>query len=246
MSIIEKRPVYQFGFFVPHGVTPNPKVIANLSAKFREFEFLPTTVQILNFGPGAPSQGLQLQLFTQDNRWKLDFEQNRFLITQNATDSADLDPPQVFVTNVIEIINHLYSLFNYNASRMSFVTRGLSKEMKEKELSIVHSRLFRLPAFFDDASFAEWSTRQVIRINQPIGDTPELLNIVTDISNVQDLFSAGKDSKPIDKIQIVMDINTFQGNRAQRFTPDHVGPFLNRAMMLADNIEKDIEDLIYE
>jgi hypothetical protein len=246
MPLIENRPFYQAGFFAPHGVTPTPETIAKLISAFSEFEFLPTTIQALQLG-GAPASvpTLQLQLFSQDRRWTIDFEPHRFLIQQHMIQQTPLDPPQTFTERVFRFIHLLHELYPYSATRLSFVTRGLCREMSSAELDFVHGSLFTLPSVMSDTKPVEWSTRQVIRVDRSIADRPETLNVVTDIGRVQGVLSGGQESVPFDRIQIALDINTHQGNQAQRFTPDQVVPFLNAAFALQTEVEQGVEELVY-
>jgi hypothetical protein len=246
MSFVERRPFFQVGFFCSHGVEPRPETIAKLVTEFAEFNFLPTTVQAFQLGPQpAPTQALHLQLITQDRQWTIDFEPHRFLIQQNAVGGEVPGPPNAFGTRTVQILRHLYSLYPHAATRLSFVTKGLCRQMSEDELSYVHGSLFTLPEFFQGSNPIEWSTRQVIRRTESVNDKSELLNVVTDLSRVQGVFADRQNQTMFDRIQIGLDINTFQGNQSQRFTPDDIGPFLDVAVRTIRDVETGVEGLVY-
>ena len=241
MLFVENRQFYQIGFFRPHGVTPSTDDIARLTSEFAEFDFLPAAVPVFQSGSQADAvQDIQLQLFTQDRQWTVDFEPDRFLIQRNTAADEEAEYPNAFASGTIHILSHLHNLYPCLATRLSFVTRGLCRKMSNYELDNAYGRLFRLPAFSEDSNPLEWSVQQVIRREESINDKSELLNIVAGSRRVQ------TDVSDSDRIQIIMDINTFQGNQNQRFTPDDIDSFIKIAMHNTYEFERSVESLIYD
>ena len=246
MSLVEHRLFCQFGFFCSHGAVPRPETIAKIIVELGEFAFLPSTVQTIQLGPEPePTQALHLQLFTQNKQWTVDFEPHRFLIQRNAPISEEPGYANSFASRIIDILRHLHNLFPGSATRLSFVTKGLCREMSKNELNHAHKNLFSLPGLFHESDPVEWSMRQVIRREESVNGKSEQLNVVADLSRIQGEIVNEPNSPGIDRIQIGMDINTLHEKQEQRFTPDDVGSFIEVAMRNTHAFEKSVEGLIH-
>ena len=180
-KLIDQPLFYQFGFFVQHNVKPEPKVIEELVKFFSSQELIPSTIDAYQIdNQGNFYNSLQLQLISIEKEWSVNFERNRFLIEKKAIDSQGAGEIDEFFSYSKEITSKLYEMFQYSAHRLSFVTKGLCKNMDEETLNASHDKIFTLPSLFTEKSnkTKEWSTRQVARLSENIKEKKELLNVI--------------------------------------------------------------------
>ena len=67
-----------------------------------------------------------------------------------------------------------------------------------------------------------------------------------DINRIQGFLTEENKKKNFDRIQVNFDINTFQGNQAQRFDILDVRSFLIASQHIQVKIEKELEGIFYE
>jgi hypothetical protein len=245
--MIEFRPYYQFGYFLPHGILPEPETSVQLTGDFAPLGMIPSTVQGTMFAIGSnPGINMvpQLQFITPFKNLTIDFEPNRYLIQMIDVPNYPLPTFEVFYHKVQEIIAILERRITVKASRMSFVTTGLYRRMPELEIAQAHSNLFVLPEQINGRSFVEWNNRQVYREKRRINTRDELENIIMTINRVQIDKHPDERLSEYKGIEITFDINTYQDNNEQRFTSNDIIPFLMDAASIKEELETSIGKII--
>lgn len=244
--MIEYRPFYQFGYYLPHGISATPEIISKLMMEFKDLKLLPSTIPSFQIGPDQKvTNGLQLQLLTENRDLTVDFEPNRYLIKKLKTTEVPIPSIEDFARICKRIILVLGNLVPLNATRLSFVTTGLCKSMTPEELDKINSSLFNLPTKFKKIKPIEWNSRQIIRETRKIDGSEELMNIIIEIARVQGVLNINNGLAPFDRIEIGFDINTFQENNSQRFTPNSIAPFLTDSNAIQNELESSLKELLY-
>jgi hypothetical protein len=245
--VIEFRPYYQFGYFLPHGIFAKPETVAQLTGDFTPLGMIPSTVQGSMFAIGSePGINMvpQLQFMTPFKNLTIDFALDRYVIQMIDVPNYPLPAYEVFYNTAQEIIAILEKIKKMKAARMSFLTTGLYRKMQDSEITQAHSNLFVLPEQLNGHPFVEWNGRQVYREKRKINTRDELINIIMNINKLQIAQHPNKRLSEYNGIEISLDINTYQGNNEQRFTADDVIPFLKDAANIREDLEVSVEKII--
>lgn len=244
--MVEIRPFLQFVYFVPHAITAQPKIIMQLLNEFQDWSLLPTTVPGFQLnGDQGLNQVMQLQLISEKKDLVINFEPQRYNIQFNSIPGKEILKIEECSEKIFRIITTLNRLVPYKATRLSVVTKSICKKMSLEEINHINENLFSLPKIFNENHPVEWNTRQVIRKEINIKDRVELINIVFDIGKIQILSLQEGHGVPEDRIELGFDINTYQANLAQRFSPEYIIPFINETVRIQNEIEKEMKDLCY-
>lgn len=250
MVLIEHRAFYQFGFFVPHNISVTPEQVAGLMPDFFSLNMLPAIQSLPNIYLGlgeSPANLQQLRFMTADKQLIVDFELNhRYLIQMTGLPGAKLPDYDFFSNRVKEIIEKLEKKVPIKAHRLSFVTTGIGKKMEKNQLDRINEKLFTLPEKFRSHKPIEWNSRQVCREDKTINGRTEILNIIMNISRIENVHHFEAKPTSFDGIEVNFDINTFQGNNEQRFSSDDVRPFLAEAGGIQRELESSLEKIISE
>lgn len=245
--MIELRNFYQFGHFLPHGIFSEPKIINRLLQDFEGWDFISQTIDTIPIGSGIQTTPLnQLQLITVKKDWSIMFEPHRYLIQKLQQPSVKLGNIPDFIKKTVEIVNILTKIVSLKANRFSFVTKSLCNEMAPDKLDYINGNIFNLPKIFKQNKPVEWSTRQVARLDTVINGKQQTINLITDLNRIQGVFNNQNPPKPFDRIEFLFDINTFQGNQAQRLSADDIEPFINFAYSKINEIENAFEGIFDE
>ena len=235
---------YQFGFYAPGSrLEPSPEVIGDLLKAFSGTEFMPTTVQEMRLGPVTETR-LQLHLVTKNNAWSIEFEPHRVTFIKKNIPNEDIGTLQKFSRDVVDFAARLASVVSLNGNRLSYVTKGLLPAMKDEELENVVPKLLTMPSFYQENTPIEWSTRTVARYETSINDTPELVNVITDINRIQGIRQEKTEAKEFSCLEIGFDINTFQNNTKRRFKLNDAEVFMQEAETISQRLLTEIEEII--
>ena len=140
--MIEFKPFYQFGYFLPHDIKPEPNVIKKLLDVFEGWDFIPNTNHSLGniqIGQAITLQAQeQLQLSSMNGVWLIVFEPARILIQKINNEKIKLGTIEEFSKEIKEIIQLLKEIILLKANRLSFVTKSLCNIMEEDILTRFH------------------------------------------------------------------------------------------------------------
>jgi hypothetical protein len=245
--LIEHRPFYQFTFFFFHGVIGTPEWVNKLSPGFGSLEMMPSLVPHPNIYLGLgeqPANMQQLRFLTAQKDMLVIFNADRYIFQMQIIPMRKLPLIDDFIEKADKIVKIINSVVEGKASRMGFTTTGICKKMNTERLNEIHQKLFNLPNEFRENEFVEWNSRQVYRETRDINGKNELLNIILDLNRIQITHNFEHQPVPFDGIEIGFDINTYQGNSAQRFSIDDVRPFLSESFSINNNIETSLQEIL--
>jgi hypothetical protein len=242
--MIELAQDYQFAFFAPGThIEPSPDIIAQLMEAFKDKNFFPTTVSEHLLGPN-PQTRLQLQMTTKQSEWNLAFEPNRVLFSRVNIPGIEMGTPADFVAEAVEAFSRLSQVVPLTGTRLAYNTKGLLSSMSPNDLEQVISRLVNLPPFYLEHHPINWNTRTLGRSEITIGENVETINVITHINRIQGLLQTVTESQPFDRIEIKFDINTYQNNKIPRFNLGDIDIFLNKAVILSQQLLDEIGALL--
>ncbi len=242
--MIDRTGKYEVGFFAQGThVEPNPDIIIRLLETFKDRGFLPITVDEVLIGSSSKMRR-QLQLTDNNSVWNLAFEPHRILLTKSEVKGLDIGTPDNFIGEAVDIIGRILHVIPLKGSRLSYITKGLLKEMTDVELKKVNSNLLKLPAFYIDDPPHQWVIKNVNRKEFHLHKKLEQVNIITEISRIQGLFN-NDPPIPFDRIAVGFDINTYQKNKDPRFGIEDIVNFLRIAVDVSKQITTEEEKIIY-
>jgi hypothetical protein len=152
INMINFRAFYQFGYFLPHGLSVSPDVTARLFKVLSPLGMIPAAAPAIQIGIEGIRQLTRIQnlQFISNNKGiSIIFESGRYLIQMNNKPFVHLPEFAEFQSLSCEIIRTIEQDIRIKAHRMSFVSRGLWQRMKAEILSNIHGKLFTLPEIFN-------------------------------------------------------------------------------------------------
>lgn len=237
---------FQASFFASgSGIEPSPETIATMLELFKGTTFLPSTVQRLRFSSTGAKQALQLQLVTSLKDWSITFDQQRIIIKRDNVKDTPMCTAAEFITATSSYFQKIATQYGLKGTRLSFVCKAFSKSIEEGAMKIIQNKIINDIPFYAENHSIEWNTRSTSRIAQEFSDKKELINVITSISRAQVLITTEPKNEPTNCIEITLDINTFQNNKAARFSSEDIGPFLQSAEGISQKIIKQIEEKYY-
>jgi hypothetical protein len=210
---------YQAHFFGNMAdLKPSADTIPQLLLAFREQALLPSTYQQVQLQGPAPESQVRLRLSSTGNEWVIEFDIDRITIEKNSIRplGANMGTPEDFAQAATDYLGRILSLFPKRGTRLSLVTDGLMDQMTEERLEAVYSRVLVPTRFYQQNPPRVWNSRSLATVSIALAQVQESINVITQVNRIQGKFlrQGGID---FDRIQVVFDINTFQGNMAARF-----------------------------
>lgn len=252
------RSYYQFIFFVKHNVFPSPEMFSLMLDMYKGH--LPS----VRFCPAINASLPPLRLLHLHHETKLReilFEPERISIAEKY-EYGDFPASQIaetvslredFVSYVEEILNVFFITQNAlldnscQGYRMSLVTQLLFDDVSENALNRAFGRLVNTVESHREVLPVEWSVRQCSRIMRKVGENEELLNLISNIGRVRRSVPPGDGTKEFDTLDLLCEINTFQGIQKQRFADHDAREFLlNTAFDCSGRIEREAGELLDE
>lgn len=242
------RPFYHFHFFVRHNVLPTPDMLSLLLERFKGF--LPFAQPVPDAEPGTPFVRL-LQAQREDTMREILFEPEKIVIMENYKNGETSPSRDAFVDFVVETLRLFFrtpgNLLDNSGQgfRMSLITRLFFEGVPENKMNRAFESLIHTVGTYQEALPIEWSVRQCSRIKRIIREKEELLNLISIIGRFQRAPSFVGETNAFDCLDLLCDINTYQGTTKQRFTELDAADFLlNTAFPSADNLEKETGELL--
>ena len=237
--------LYQAGFYASlDELNANASLMVELTKAFSEYGFIPSNSRLVNLD--QPQHFiLRPKLISEGQEWEIDFEPGRFLIKSNRTPNIECCSSEEFQTKATKFLEILTTLFPYEGTRLSFVAKGLLSQI-ESDLLNKFNCSGRLMAFYKNHSPVEWISRQNSRLDIHIMDYNEQINVITELSRIQGLIVKEEIETPIDRVQVLFDINTVAGNRTPRFHFAEFDAFISSSISKAKEILCEIEESCHE
>jgi len=243
--MIDVKLKYQASIFIDGSdIIPTSDKITEILPLFRDKELIPGTFSEIS--ANNPKPQTRLRLATTNNEWEINLASQRIDIIKSSTDAkgSNLGELEQFCQEAYELGERIIKKYSKNANRISMVSSFLLEEMEEKQLIGIYSRLFNAPAFYEKHAPVSWSWRTVARKEIDLNGEKELFNVILTIQRLQGDFGGGV--VPFDRIELLFDINTYQGNKNYRFGAEHLQMFYKKALGLYQNLFDEVGGLIYE
>jgi hypothetical protein len=164
-----------------------------------------------------PQEGLQLVLLA-----------GSFDVMTQPTDAlgTNMTSFEAFAARASEILAQTLEVFGRRGHRVAIVQEGFLREMAPETLDGVRDRLLMLPQSLRDPF--EWDWRAVARADRTFGRNVEACNILASVKRLT--AQIGDPARPflprtIDRLHVVLDVNTSPANLTERFGPDDVRAF---------------------
>lgn len=225
-------------------ILPSPEVISKMLKLFHDKNLLPGTFQEIS--PHSMGPQLRLRLSSPDNEWNVTFATHRMDVEKNPTDpkGQNLGSVEMFTNEANEFFSRILTKFKRKANRISLITSGLLREMTNDKLADIYNKLFNPIGFYQKNSPFEWNSRCAARVTFQIDDSPEHVNMITNINRVHGHFIQPNIVMDFDRIEVGFDINTIQENQETRFDIGSLNSFYLKAAKLRDKILSELEVLL--
>ena len=235
--------IYKLSAFSDYSsISYNQQDIIEIMQKFNDLNLVPSVFQEV-LPNGALSKRMQfvgnngLILFII-NSGRIDIQ-----ITSEKKEGFSKDEIPNIKTKIISIYDDLYTILDKLASdpnRLAWYTSYIYFELIDLQKEQYRNRFLKDISFFNDGRLDDMVVRYATRKETDIDALKEKINIITTINRIEDFI--GPDS-PVDGYKIEYDINTWQGNKKNRFTTTNVETFINISMNYQEKLNK---EFIYE
>jgi hypothetical protein len=235
-----KYQVVLFGSY--EDIAPNPETIKYFIEKFSDKGLIPTTFQELS--PNGVIN--RFSLASSDGKWLIEFSSNRIDINKTNKDIGVTDIGEInqFIVEIQEIVGIINEKFPKKHNRLSLITRYLFSEMDDKTMSSIYTKLNNTIELYKKHPIADWNNRAVSRVAYNIGDVSELFNIISEVKRTIGNHSFNSKIQKIDRVELMFDLNTYQGNTDYRFDLNSVNMFLNTVTEIESNLKENYIKLI--
>jgi len=239
--MIEAPLKYQACFFADtSNLRPSVETIPALLTAFADRNLLPSTYHEIGLQPQSPTPKPlpRLRLASSDNEWAIEFESIRINIEKNAIKpiGANLGTFEEFTRDATDFLGRILDRFPRKGHRLALIIRGFLGEMPESRLQDICKRVFVPNDFYTQNPPVGWNSRLLARTPRDIGGKQELLNVITHVKRIRGEFEAEETLIPLDRIEVELDINTYQGNRDPRFEMPAVRAFCSEALKVRDEV----------
>lgn len=149
-----------------------------------------------------------------------------------------------FCSDAINFFTKIFEKYPKKANRLALVTTCLLEEMSNSEFNRIYQILFNSPSFYADNKPVEWGWNVVSRIERPIADLLENLNVISILKRLSGELEAKTERLPFQRILLQQDINTIPDSTEARFDLCHIPEFFSTAKTLHDDLETSILSFI--
>lgn len=226
-------------------ISPKPDTLKYLIDAFADKELIPTTVQELDLAnPLNPINRLSLK--STDEVWSVDFGANRIDIQKNNKDVGIVNMGELkqFLEEAKHIVEVIEKKFPKKHNRLAIVTRYLMKAMTKEEISNIFHKNVNTIDIFKQSEPIEWNNRVVTRIQKKLSDKEEIINVIAELNRIKGNLKINSKNEEVDRVELRIDINTYQGITDYRFEFADIVSFVEEANKLENKIKTDYIDLL--
>lgn len=237
--MIDFKLKYQAAIFIDaKEIVPNPKTITTLINKFEDYQLIPNTIQELsNEGPHA-----RLSFRSQDGEWEIRFGRNKVDIEKNPTDlkGTNLGSLNNFGAEVKNISKLIFDVIGKKSNRLALISTYLLDEMDNDRLNQIFNSIFNAPKFYQKNIPIEWNSRMVTRVKRDFDGISEIFNFIYQLNRIQGNMQRKGTYIDIDRIQLKLDINTYQKNTDPRFNSKDTQAFFGNASTWEEDFKNEM------
>ena len=142
--------------------------------------------------------------------------------------------------NLITTITNLYDIFLKRASiphRLAWITSYVYFDINDEEIKLFRQKFLKDLDFFKDTNVNDNIARYAKQDNIQINDNNERINILATINSY---VSSNRPEFEVNGFKIDYDINTWQGNGANRFSISSIPQFIDCALIIQTELNKEI------
>lgn len=233
---------YQAAIFLNAAdISPKPDTLTYFITKFADKELIPGTFQ--EFGP----TGIMERFHLKDSKgiWSIEFSSNRIDIVKiNANIGETLMGSLAeFNSEVSKCIDIIFEKFPKMANRLAFITTHIIHGINKEEFSSIFNKLFNPIPTYRDNELNEWRSRMVSRIKKDFNKRAELHNFITEINRIKGNLTIDSKIKNIERLQIKLDINTFQENTDYRFNIEDIKAYYDEVVHWEQSLRDEINTI---
>lgn len=217
----------------------NKKDVIAILEKFDELDLAPTIAQEIQ-QDGTVSQRMQFlanggSVFIAIHSDRIDIQ-----LTSNDKAGFSCDKAEQVKNDLCKYMSRLFEVYSDRISdsyRIAWFTSYIYFEIDKKQKEVYRNKFIKELPFFMENRLDEFLARYGARRSVDIGGNLENLNIIATIQ--QYATNMGPD-KVVDGFKIDYDINTWQFDKRNRFSPKAFEPFSDAALKLQKELDKEV------
>ncbi|CAD5246124.1 MULTISPECIES: hypothetical protein [unclassified Imperialibacter] len=233
---------YQASIFVNVSeITPKPDVLTYFIGAFADKELIPATFQ--EIGPAGILERFNLN--DSKGIWSVGFSSNRIDIIKSNPNLGvtEIGSIEEFRDEVKKIAGIIFTKYPRNANRLAFVTTHIVNKLSQHEFTVIFNNLFKPMPTYKNNDRTEWGSRMVSRINREFNSRIEVHNVITEINRIKGSLNIESSIRNIERLQIKLDINTFQDNTDFRFEQPDIEAFYDEVVKWEQSLRDELEYL---
>ncbi len=233
---------YQAALFVnATDIGPKPDTLSHFITEFADKELIPATFQ--EIGPTGVMERFNLK--DSKGIWNVEFSSSRIDIMKVNSNIAVTEMGNIhdFKDEVFKMIDIIFKKFPRKANRLAFVTTHIIYNLNQQGFSEIFNKLFNPIPTYKDNDRSEWGARMASRIDKEFGGKNELHNFITEINRIKGNLNIESKIKNLDRLQVKLDINTFQDHSDYRFETEDMKAFYNGAINWEQNLRKELDTI---
>lgn len=229
-------------------IAPKPDTLKYFIDEFADKELVPTSVQGL--GLAFQEQSLvpinRLSLKSADEVWSIDFRGNRIDIrkTNKNVGVVDMGDFKQFLEEAKHIAKIIEHKFPKTHNRFGAVSKYLMGQMTKEEISNVFHKGVKTIGIFEQNEPMEWSSRVVTKVKQQISVTEETFNVMAELNRTKGNLKINSKNEIIDRVELLFDINTYEGVTDYRFGIEDLVSFTDKANEIENLLKSDYIKLL--
>ncbi len=225
-------------------ISPAPENIIALMKAFSFLNLIPTTIQ--EFIPPNPNPVNRLSFKSSDEVWGIQFGGNRIDIEHLNQNIGVVSMLAIdnFIKDVKIIIDIISTQFPRKHNRMALVTRYLLPEMEESKFKKSFLKLSNPIPYYSDKDAVDWNSRIVSRVPVKIGEHDETLNVICQVNRLTGNMKSNSTLEPVDRIELHIDLNTYQGVVDFRFDLSDILSFIDYAKSLEEELRTQYKTIL--
>jgi hypothetical protein len=237
---------YQATIFVnAQEIGPTPDIIGSLITLFHDKGLIPSTFRSMSLS-GAYQPQLRIRFMSPDNQWNISFAPNRIDIDKNLIGMSEKNIGDIstFSSEASELFNRVMTTYKKKANRLAINSTVLFKEMTEEHLNAAYYKLFIATPTYKKYPPFEWIWKTCSRLPYKVSDLEDNINIVTDLQRIKGEYSDGTTIIKLDRLKLLLDINTTDLNLEYRFDNSHMIDYFSHISVIHDKQSNEIQEYI--
>jgi hypothetical protein len=234
--MIDIKVKYQAVALMP-GIEVNQSNISQMMEVFADKGLIPTTF--------PESSQLRFMLQSTNNEWNIHFGIDRIEITKNATDTkgSNIGTIEQFCADVSGFFTKILNKYPQQASRLALLSSVILKEMSEDMLNGIYEKFFNPIPLYSENKPVEWNSMTVSHIQKEVNSVNEIINFISTINRLNGQLNINQEFIPIDRISVILDINTIP-NAKNRFGETEIVYFYKNIPVWHNDLLNEILDKI--